>query len=114
VVLRRIRQGQGRAPWCPWLCLPPLDASEPLNQAYQLLAVLTVLGFALAAWEIYRGGDWWIFKGGVVGSPRHRISRSGLVVLAPWWFAVETAAPGTTIAVNALLLIWDVAARGRR
>jgi hypothetical protein len=81
-----------------------------LNQAWQLLSVLAVLGFAVAAWGVYKGEGWWIFKGSewwipfAIGS-----AILGLAVLLPWWFAVGTTAPATTVAVNAILLLWDLA-----
>jgi hypothetical protein len=46
--------------------------------------------------------DWWV--------PIAIVSSLlGSVALIPWWFGVGTSAPATTMAVNAVLLLWDLA-----
>jgi hypothetical protein len=72
----------------------------------QVLVVLTVLGFSVAAWGIYRAASWW--ERAVIGS-----AIFGFAPLIPYWVAAHaavgagTAAQGVAIHAvgNTLVLI---------
>ena len=78
----------------------PATADNMWNQGLLRTSLLVVLLFAVAAFGVWRSaGQWWVWVGLAAAV-------LGMLVLLPWWFAVGTAAPAVTIAVNVLLALW--------
>jgi hypothetical protein len=82
--------------------------------AIQLLVLATVMGYAAAAWTLYRATTWW--RPLAIGA-----SILGTVVLSVWWVAVSSLSGATNMAANlalhaigiAVLLLLLVTSLGR-
>jgi hypothetical protein len=77
-----------------YLWLTPMFASREVStkgiwwSTTQILAFVTLLGFAIATWGLFKKSSWW--DGLAIGS-----AVLGLVVLIPYWIAAHSSGETT-------------------